>query len=1125
MKTALTNTQKQAIESIDQNILVTAGAGSGKTLVLVQRYVEILQKQPELSVHNLLAVTYTRKAAKEMRTRIKARLKELYEQAKIDGTKEHMRWHQCLADMDLANIETIHSFCQSLVRAFTVEIGLNPQLEILDEIERAQIVEESIAETLRQIITADSTSKVILEHYPLDTLETFIKEALHHHLQFEQIMTNWQSADRDDFIAQINALLTKTQKQLLADLTIDEEWHSAGNYLKFSTFPKNIKLEEVRQQAAQYYVQIQESVQTSKINETWQVLLSLPELGPLRMGGNSDEAKEMRAAIKTLIEKSKDYSQSKKKGYGLPANLPDDLSSNDNYWQFWQALLAIVKQAQSIYSQKKREAGKFDFDDLIAMTKSVLEEPHSAVRKYYNDKLAHILVDEFQDTNPIQAEIISLLAGEKTKLFLIGDDKQSIYKFQGADVATFNAWQSNSDNNLVFADSFRSQPNIVNFVNSIFAVLLHKRQAHVDYRAKYSPLEAKREAAAQVEIMQLPTLTDGNLTEDRAEGRAVANWIEEKVNEEAEVLEKHSEKRPINYGDFAVLVPRNRDLQIFESALGEAGIPYVTSGGRTFLERQEIYDLENMLLFLSNPSNSHALLGVLRSPMFGVSDDVIHNLLTVNISVASPRDISSQSESLWQKMQDFLSKEENRKAGYQNIAGAIIVLKRLLTDLSKLSLPQLVYKIIRDTNYDLIALTLPDGKQRYKNIWKFYTMVTDDLDAGQFAERLALSRELSVREGNATIDNKQSVKLMTIHSAKGLEFPAVALPVLSNAINYNKSKLLFHQQFGIVLNTTRTEQERDEGVPLAYQLGKTIDDDMDIAEKKRLLYVAMTRARDYLSLFIAPENIKANSAAEWLVPLLESTDRNNSGFGNTELEDRDKRHHEWRTADISESRTNSKGKDSDEKNNDAKNGELANNLDEQLLEPVLLNLPSQTMPPESLSSLGQRITPSEKHNQPSAILLGKYFHKIMQYLHPGETKLSEDKLVALAEQFAEEAVHPAFKQALLEEGKKLLSIYANSKLQKLFYSAKSICHEWSYYINSQADQLYLNRPDLLLETADSIWYLIDYKTDRFALEDLESQISQHRAQLQRYGEDFRQLTNIQPRLAIYFAQNGTLHEL
>ena len=1147
MKLALTTSQQEAIESIDKSMLVSAGAGSGKTMVLVQRYVEILKNQPELSVHNILAVTYTRKAAKEMRTRIKARLKELYEQAKeeagieprqrsntdatrysgaeggvrsLDVRSESVdtrvrgeeteprqrsdRWNKCLADMDLANIETIHSFCQSLLRAFTVEIGLNPQLDILDEIEKAQLIQDSIEETLRQIIASDNTSKVILEHYPLDTLQTFIKESLNNHLQFKQIAGNWETADRQDFIAQIDNLLTKTQKQLIADLTIDEEWHSSGSFIESNTFSQHPKVEETRLLAVQYFSQIQKSVeffnQEKQIKESWQALLSIAQTVPLgNTGGRSDEVKEMRAAIKTLIDKSKDCSQNKKKGYGLPLNLPEDFHNDEQYWQLWKALLAVTKEAQIIYTNKKREIGKFDFDDLIGMAKAVLEAPGSAVRQYYNEKLAHILVDEFQDTNPLQAQIITMLAGDKTKLFLIGDDKQSIYKFQGADVSTFNVWQRQSENNIIFADSFRSQPNIVNFVNSIFSVLLHKEQAHVDYRAKYSPLQAQGQAAASVEIMHLPSVEESNLTEAEIEARAVANWIDKKVQEGATIQEKNGGERPINYGDFAILVPRNGDLPGFESCLGEYGIPYVTSGGKTFLDRQEIYDLENMLLFLSNPSNSHALLGVLRSPIFGISDDVIHNIATMN------------NAGLWQQTQDFVSKEENKRSGYQNLFGAITVLRRLLADIYTMTLSQLVYRIISDTNYDLIALTLPDGKQRYKNIWKFYTLAKDEYSAAQFAKRLELSRQLSVSEGNAAIDNKQSVKLMTIHAAKGLEFPAVALPVLSSAPRKNKSKLLFHSQYGVVLNTTRTEQERDEGVPLPYQLGKILDDDMDKAEKKRLLYVAMTRARDYLALFMLPENSKHNSAAELLLPLLENNDNG---------------HYTILAASIDKPQNlnNSDVTTSGLGNGGLKSNSLDSNLIEQLLEPVIVYLPAQAPAPDRVSPLSHRLTPSTNHNQPSPILLGKYFHKIMQYLSKNETALSNDKLAALADQFAEEAVHPTFKQSLIEEGKKLLAIYANSPLQKLFHTAKSIQHEWSYYMSVNAEQLSINRPDLILETAEGDWYLIDYKTDRFVIADLDQQIMRHRPQLQRYGENFKQLTKIRTRLAIYFAQHGILSE-
>ncbi len=1113
MKIELTKTQKEAIESIDKSMLVAAGAGSGKTLVLVRRFVEILQKQPELGVHNLLAVTYTRKAAKEMRTRIKARLKELYEEAKANGHQEQFRWHQCLADMDSAFIDTIHSLCQSILRTFTVEIGIDPKIEVLDEIERAQIMQESIDETFRQIIASEGTGKNLLEHFSLDAIGEFLHIALKNHLQFAKLIAEMERLSLDKLKEHLASLLLQTQKQLLFDLVLDKEWQESISHLNRGPVGAGAdKLEQMRQEAIASFTNLQEFFdsfshehdiyfQTNKIQSAWQILLSIQTIGPLRTnGGNSDEAKAMRAAIKILIEKSKDYSQANKKGIGLPVKIAlDERNDNDQYWLLWKDLLSSTKLAQNIYAAKKLELGKLDFDDLIAKVSTILKEPDSPIRKHYNKVLRHILVDEFQDTNPIQAEIISLLAGPDTTLFLIGDDKQSIYKFQGADVSTFNAWQRKSDAVISFEHSFRSHENIVNFVNSIFSVLLPEQLAHVDYRAKYRALKTQRntvqvseiekeKSQPNVEVIQLPS--EENMP---VEGKAVAKWITDKVKAGAKIADKSGKEKSISYGDFAILTSRNSDLQMFEAALSEMGIPYVTSGGRNFLERQEIYDLENMLRFLSNPSDSHALLAVLRSPMFGLCDDLIHNLSSV------------PNRTLWQAMlhADEISSLK-KEDGYQAVAQTIIILKRLLNDVSLFSLSELVYKIIRETNYDLVVLTLPEGKQRYKNVWKFYVLAQDNLNAAEFAQRLELSRQLSVEQTNATIESQQAVKLMTIHAAKGLEFPAVALPALSVSINSNKSKLLFHQQFGIVLNTSRTEQEKEEGLPLPFLLGKALDDDMDVAEKKRLLYVAMTRARDYLGLFLPEGSDRKHSAASWLRPLLLDNGAQHASVTNYDID----------------SLLQEKNGSSKNKEDEAAQVALT---DLSLLEPIHSHLGSQLLS-EPAISISRRITPSRTHSEASPELVGKFFHKLMEYLPKERSSLTDSELNILIEQFEEEVVHPSTKQVLLEEGKKLLSLYAHSSLQKLLANAKTISHEWMYYMNRSTEQLYSNRPDLLLETADDTWYLVDYKTDRFSAENIDQQASSHRKQLQKYGEDFLQLTKTKCKLAIYFAQHGILYE-
>ena len=210
----------------------------------------------------------------------------------------------------------------------------------------------------------------------------------------------------------------------------------------------------------------------------------------------------------------------------------------------------------------------------------------------------------------------------------------------------------------------------------------------------------------------------------------------------------------------------------------------------------------------------------------------------------------------------LMASSQNRETNFliDTLAQAANILKRLVSDAHTLNLSELVYRIIKDTNYDLIALSLPDGKQRYKNIWKFYILAKEEMTATEFLSRLAMARELSVSETNATIDNKQSVKLMTIHAAKGLEFPAVALPCLSNRPNYNKFPLLFHSTiWHCFKHGSYHDQEKEEGLPLPYQLGKIIDDDMDLAERKRLLYVAMTRAQDNLALFVGQNEVSNKS--------------------------------------------------------------------------------------------------------------------------------------------------------------------------------------------------------------------------------------------------------------------------
>ncbi len=738
----LTIEQQEAIEKVDQDMLVTAGAGSGKTLVLVRRFVEILKKQPQPSVRNLLAVTYTRKAAKEMRTRIKSYLKELYEQTKEDAGNSKHNWQQFLSEMDAAHIETIHSLCQTILRSFAVHAGVDANIELLEEVEVAQIIEETVEEALRQAIAFQEGDHAFIAHFSPDDIKDILRMVLKNHAQFSLLAEQLKKLTMGDLKKELDQLLARMHKQFITDLLLDEDWRSAGNYVATTPHidPLN-ELEKIRQTAS--------TLALSLSSGGWQALFDLSTTKkPGQLGGRTESAIELRKQVNVLIDKAREFT----------SKLPADIDGHDEqYWQLWQAFVFIANRALNIYKNKKRQLQKLDYDDLIAKASEILSSKDSQVRHHYNQAFSHILVDEFQDTNSVQVNLIKMLAGPQTKLFFIGDDKQSIYKFQGADLAAFNILRREMNDDKAFEHSFRSTPDIVNFVNGIFTRLLHADLAHVDYRAKYRPLKAKRDSngVGNVEIIQLPVIDRNHQmpnapSEKTIEGLAIANWIKTKVEQEALVWNKSGNNRAINYGDFAILAPGNNDFQYLESCLSQYGIPYVTSGGKTFLQRQEIYDLENMLLFLSNPSDSHALLGVLRSPMFAISDDLIHQLIGcrandklatneetvgagVELQAADPNGITQMplrplvpaskrnhiDETLWQSLQ---IKTKQHGPNSDLINDAVNTLKHLLFDRHILTLSQLVYKIIRLTNYDLAVLSLPDGKQCYKNIWKLHTL-------------------------------------------------------------------------------------------------------------------------------------------------------------------------------------------------------------------------------------------------------------------------------------------------------------------------------------------------------------------------------------------------------------------
>lgn len=609
---------------------------------------------------------------------------------------------------------------------------------------------------------------------------------------------------------------------------------------------------------------------------------------------------------------------------------------------------------------------------------------------------------------------------------------------------------------------------------------------------------------------------DGNvLSPESFEAQQVGLWIRNKVESGFRIAAKSGSVRPISYGDCAVLVSRNRDFAAFESYFSHLKIPYVTFGGSGFLRRQEVADFENLFRFLDNPRDGHSLLAVLRSPFCALTDDLIQ--LVVSEGNKGP---------LWTVLVDFARK---RKQGYESVSLAVGRLRTLLDYAALLPLGELTQKIISKTGYDLAILAAPDGQQRSRNVWKLAHLAREHehLSCGDFARRLELMRDFGMQESEAPLDSSDAVKLMTVHASKGLEFPIVALPSLNVAINRNSDKLVYHPSYGVSFNTKKLKEEEAPGW---YQVASYLDKQMEREERKRLLYVAMTRARDNLGIFLRSNSSRTESYRTWMVNVLSLFDENltfpspgqQCTRGVSSIEDGTRAGFSFSFADAREDESELSVQEIDDSLS-------LSNIDFSLTE-TMAPAPAEPRVNE-LSAV--RITPSMSalaggldSGSFDPATLGSFFHLLMENLPPSGRKVSDDYIRDAVFSLGPSAAHPRIMEALFQEGRHLLDIFFESRLADLLARAGARLHELPYLIRSaDGDKMILRRPDLIFEDSQGDYQLIDFKTDHFDPGQVDIQARKHREQVLDYVRDLERLAGRPLKPWLYFAQHGILYPL
>jgi len=779
--------QQRAIEASGL-VFVSAGAGTGKTMVLVERFCRSVLERG-LPVDSLLVITYTDRAAGELRSRIRA---ALHEKGRSDLARE----------LDGAWISTIHGFCNRLLRQNAVAAGVDPHFRVLDAEQALVLGREAFGAALEEFCAsgeAERTTLVVsygrrgLERMIISAYETL--RSAGRALELELELTRASSRAEPEAALRIEAEL------LAADSEAPEQSRSLAR--------------------------------------------ELVDLLDTRPGA---EAFLHLAAFRVRrCERTEGYEQARK---ALEQTVWDELALHDR--DLLQELLEAFDRA---YRAAKDAASALDFEDLQLFTRDLLQSD-ARVLERERLRFRSLMVDEFQDTNRLQCEIIDLLAGEVgpasaagaagvEELFFVGDEFQSIYRFRHADVDVFRGRRSQSPEVLDLTLNYRSRPEVLGVVNHLFAQ---------DFGAGYRPL-----AAAGAEFPPLDGPAVELLVTDKASYGSAGDWrraearhIAARVNE----LVEGGEAAP---GEIVCLFAAGTDAELYEQELRALGLPTYRATGRGYYGQQQVLDLLAYLRLLHNRYDDEALCSVLASPFVGVSNDALFLLrraaprrpLFCGLERGLPPGLEAGDERLFRAF----------RQRYERLAAASEVL----------SLEQLCEQVVCEHDYDLALLAQWDGRQRYANVRKLARMARsfEELRGPDIEGFVRFVTDLgaagaSAQEAPAEEEGSDSVRLLTIHAAKGLEFKVVVVADAGRGKPRPSSDEILCLPDGRLGFRVADPSGARRRPALGYEQLCRLDAEQEDAERRRLYYVAMTRAIERL---IVSGAIDSDSSADGQTPI------------------------------------------------------------------------------------------------------------------------------------------------------------------------------------------------------------------------------------------------------------------
>ncbi len=782
MTRPFTAEQLEAIERRQGNLLLDASAGAGKTSVLVERFAQAVIKDG-VAVTAILAITFTEKAAAELRDRIRLRLREL-------GADEAAR------ATEGAFISTIHGFCARLLRANALTAGIDPSFSVFDEAQSARLAGEAFDAALEQLAEHTPGGIELIAAYGAGALRSVI------------VGTHAELRSRGESCPALPRLGPPP----------DLDQARAG--LQRALGAAAAELGGVSEPSAKLRTaleRLERCAELVAVEEPWPA--DLVDVCLPKGNGRALDTGACEAYTEALVRFSRAVES---RLAGRTIELLDEL----------------LRSFAARYAARKRAVSGLDFADLELMTRDLLDRD-AELQGRYRRRFEQIMVDELQDTNPVQLELIEAVA--RGNLFTVGDALQSIYGFRHADVELFERRReelAERGEHATLSTNFRSRREILDAINVAFTSSLGER---------FRPLRTGRaDPPALDALVELLIVDKGADWEETvaapwrvAEARALAERVRRLIGDGA---------KP---GEIVLLTRATTDLRIYERALEDRAIPTYVIGGRGYWSHPQVVDMLGYLRALVNPRDEEALYTVLASPLVGVSADTL-----VVLAAAARR----AGRDPWWVLRDpgehpFTDELEAGDRGRLASFREWFAAERRAS--SHLGVEDLIERVLELTGYDLAMLALPGGQRRLANVRKLMRLGREhEADGGgdlrSFLDLVGARRGpggVDSRESEAPVEGEalDAVRLMTIHRAKGLEFPIVCVADLGRQPWSGAPLLRIGRDGRLGLRLSRPGTGKAAQV-LAYDELAEEARETDEREERRLFYVAMTRAQERLIL-------------------------------------------------------------------------------------------------------------------------------------------------------------------------------------------------------------------------------------------------------------------------------------